>query len=131
MASKALKHFFDQVKKVKDCTERFFGNPTSGGRILLTDKRKDPENGLRIDAGEAFNGPNGGKLRNVYLQVNSKAKSQVLLNWVKKQRNKTHSNLARDALDLKARDQTAELARVIESLETQAKSNLLTGKNAG
>ena len=80
---------------------------------------KDAGFQLRIDAGHLD--PKTQRL-NVALQVFSQAKSPGLVDWVKK--NSAHANLATATFDTKARDQNAEMNRVMEELKEEAKKNV-------
>jgi hypothetical protein len=56
------------------------------------------------------------------LQVNARAKSPGLTDWLKK--NSTHGKLATATFNTKAEDKQAETLRVFEELKRQAKENL-------
>ncbi|KAF1964496.1 hypothetical protein BU23DRAFT_561891 [Bimuria novae-zelandiae CBS 107.79] len=116
--SKAIGAFVQKAKALSGSASKFTPGVADGNRILPS-KSKDAEFQCRIDAGRYD--PATQKL-NVVLQINSQAKSPALRDWARKR--STHDKLATEAFDTAAKDKTAELDRVLESLEAQAKSKL-------
>ena len=116
--SKAITNFFTKTKQNFDMAKKFGANMTAGSRIVPSQTaQKDAEYQLRIDAGEIVDGK-----RNVYLQVNSQAKSPGLKDWVRQ--NGTHTNLASATFDTTVADPEAESNRVLDELQKDAKDNI-------
>jgi hypothetical protein len=116
--SKAIGNFVQKAKSLSGAASKFTPGAAEGNRILPS-KSKDAEFQCRIDAGRYD--PATKKL-NVVLQINSQAKSPALRDWARKK--STHDKLATETFDTAAQDKTAELSRVLASLEAQAKNKL-------
>lgn len=116
--SKHLKSFSLKLKAFKGAAAKFNPACVQGHRIG-PNRTKDAEHQFRIDAGH-YNPLT--KLLNVILQVNSQTTSEALIKYLKK--NKAHGKLATEQFDTAAADQDAELVRVVESMEEQAKEKL-------
>lgn len=116
--SKALSTFVNKAKGIKNAPTKFTATAAEGSRIIPS-KNRDAEFQLRIDAGHYDEST---KKLNVVLQVNSQATSPALREWVKK--NSTHGQLATASFDTTAVDKDAELNKVLNSLQNQAKQKL-------
>lgn len=115
--SKALGNFVNKVQGIKNAPAKFTATAVEGSRIIPSQNR-DAEFQFRIDAGHYHEST---KNLNVVLQVNSQATSPALRDWVKK--NSTHSQLATAHFDTSADDKDAELDKVLNSLQIQAKQS--------
>jgi hypothetical protein len=92
---------------------------TPGSRIAPSrSKRNDTAHQLRIDAGELVDN----RWRNVYLQINSEATSNLLKKWLKS--NGSHGVAAQAQIDTQAKDPEAEAERVRDELQAQFEENL-------
>lgn len=116
--SKALGNFVNKVRDTKNASAKFTATAVEGSRIVPS-KTRDAEFQFRIDAGHYDAST---KKLNVVLQVNSQAKSPALRDWVNK--SSTHGKLATAPFDTSADDKDAELAKVLDSLQSQAKGKL-------
>ncbi|EFR05415.1 hypothetical protein MGYG_08427 [Nannizzia gypsea CBS 118893] len=117
--SRAVADFFKKARKEFNLAKKFRSIFSPGSRILPSRTSKnDTKFQLRIDAGELINN----RYRQLILQVNSQATTPGLRDWVKKYG--THAKLAEERFDTLAEDPEAEVERVVESLEGQAKTSL-------
>ncbi|KAK2797207.1 hypothetical protein FQN51_008730 [Onygenales sp. PD_10] len=117
--SRAVSDFFKNARKEFDLVKKFRSIFTAGSRILPSRTTKnDAKFQLRIDAGELINN----RYRKLILQVNTQATTPGLKDWIRK--NGTHAKLAEEQFDTLAGDQEAEVDRVVENLEEQAKKKL-------
>lgn len=117
--SKVLKQFEEAIFK-GGLYKKLFQKQTPGKRIAPAPaKDNDAKFQLRLDAGESIDG-----MKNVYLQVNSQAKSDSLAKFRKK--NGTDGNLASAQIDENTPPESQEeVARKWwEEMERQAKANL-------
>lgn len=120
--SGALKKFGERVAGDSKQTAKLFKETTAGSRVLPSRTvRNDAEYQCRIDMGEEIKDKPG--YYNVYLQVNSQAKSEGLRDWLKKN---PHGKLATAQINrnVPEKDQPEEGKRVISELLEQAKKNL-------
>lgn len=118
--SRSLKKFWTNWASTEKLLDKLVGRSlTPGARIIPANKGDDPKAELRIDAGEKV-----GDKQNVVLQVNSQAQSGALKDFVAKNGRGTHGRLATGSFDTKAEDPDAELSRLIEDLDAQARSKL-------
>lgn len=121
MAS-ALKKFGDKVINDSKQIAKLFKEATAGSRVLPSRTSKnDAEYQCRIDMGEEVKDKPG--YYNVYLQVNSQAKSEGLKDWLRKN---PHGKLATSQVNRNApEDERAEEGkRVVEQLIEQAKKKI-------
>ncbi|KAM5436727.1 hypothetical protein McanMca71_001842 [Microsporum canis] len=121
MAS-ALKKFGEKILGDSKQVAKLFREVTAGGRILPTRTNKnDAEYQCRIDMGEEIKDKPG--YYNVYLQVNTQAKSEGLKKWLRKN---PHGNLATTQINknVPESEQNNEGRRVIEDLVEKGKKNL-------
>ena len=116
--SKALSTFVNKVQGINNASVKFTATAVEGSRIVPS-KNRDAEFQFRIDAGRYDENT---KQLNIVLQVNSQATSPALRDWVKK--NSTHDKLATASFDTSADDKDAELNKVLNSLQNQAKQKL-------
>lgn len=118
--SRHIEQFFGRERNFSDFLAKMKKTLTPGRRIIPPQTAKhDQENQLRIDAGENIDGK-----QKVVLQVNSQATNQGLLDWMKKQPQKTHAKLATAYFDTHAKDTRSEAERVFQELESDAKSKV-------
>ncbi|EER38471.1 predicted protein [Histoplasma capsulatum H143] len=88
--SRALKAFGEKVSNNSKQLAKLFKEAAAGSRLLPSRTSKnDEEYQCRIDIGEEVKDNPG--YYNVYLQVNSQARSEGLKDWLKKN---PHGNLA-------------------------------------
>lgn len=121
MAS-GLKDFAKKVTRDTKQLAKLFKSTAAGGRILPTRTPKhDVEFQCRVDMGEEIQGKPG--FRNVYLQVNSQAKSPGLKNWLAKN---PHGKLATAEINMNTPEdeRDEEGARVINKLVEDGKNTL-------
>ncbi|EFE44529.1 hypothetical protein TRV_00665 [Trichophyton verrucosum HKI 0517] len=121
MAS-ALKKFGEKILGDSKQLKKLFKEITPGGRILPTrTSKKDAEYQCRLDMGEEITGKPG--YYNVYLQVNTQAKSEGLKNWLRKN---PHGNLATTQINKNVleSEQDNEGRRVVEDLIEMGRRNL-------
>lgn len=94
--SKALTTFGNKIVGDPKQLAKLFKVTSAGGRILPSQTSKnDAAYQCRLDMGEEVSGSPG--VRNVYLQVNSQAKSAGLKAWLAKN---PHGNLATGQINL-------------------------------
>ncbi|KAL8786281.1 MAG: hypothetical protein Q9213_002876 [Squamulea squamosa] len=103
--SKAIGIATSKMKNLTNATSKF--TPTAANGNLRLDGGHFDQKTKEID---------------VVMQVNSQAKSPALVNW--RNKNTTHAKLATEKFNTEAIDKEAELDRVLESLESQAKEKL-------
>lgn len=117
--SKVLKQFEEAIFK-GGLYKKLFQKQTPGKRIApIQAKDNDSRYQLRLDAGESKEGK-----KNVYLQVNSQAKSDALTKF--RQKKGTHANLASGLIDENTPvESQEEVARKFwEEMAKQARENL-------
>ncbi|RAL05585.1 uncharacterized protein BO80DRAFT_451202 [Aspergillus ibericus CBS 121593] len=120
--SSALKKFGEKVANDSKQITKLFKESAAGSRVLPSRTSKnDAEYQCRIDMGEEVKDKPG--YYNVYLQVNSQAKSEGLKDWLRKN---PHGKLAMAQVnrDAPEKEQSEEGKRVISELVEQAKKNL-------
>ncbi|KAF2429613.1 hypothetical protein EJ08DRAFT_661522 [Tothia fuscella] len=103
----------------KNGYKKLFKKQTSGKRIQpAQDKTNDADYQLRLDAGESIDGE-----KNVYLQVNTEAKNDVLKKFKKK--HGAHANLATGVIDENTpeADQKEVAKEFWSGLKEEAKGN--------
>ena len=120
--SKAITKFGDRVTSDPKLLGKLFKNTSAGSRLLPSQSEKnDAEFECRVDMGEELSDKPG--VRNVYLQVNSQAKSQALKNWLAKN---PHGNLATAQIDLNSpKEKQKEVGtEAMNTLVERGKENL-------
>lgn len=120
--SSALKKFGDKVIGDSKQVAKLFKDATAGSRILPSRTSKnDAEYQCRIDMGEEVKDKPG--YYNVYLQVNSQAKSEGLKDWLRKN---PHGKLATSQVNKNTpeNEQPVEGKRVVQALIEQAKKEI-------
>ncbi|PLN83760.1 hypothetical protein BDW42DRAFT_191980 [Aspergillus taichungensis] len=120
--SSALKKFGEKLANDSKQLAKLFKEFTAGSRILPSrTSENDGEYQCRIDMGEEVK-DNPGHY-NVYLQVNSQAKSEGLKDWLRKN---PHGKLATAQVDrnVPEKERAKEGKRVVADLIEQAKKNL-------
>ncbi|KAH3194028.1 hypothetical protein KXV64_005440 [Aspergillus fumigatus] len=118
----ALKKFGDKVINDSKQIAKLFKEATAGSRVLPSRTSKnDAEYQCRIDMGEEVKDKPG--YYNVYLQVNSQAKSEGLKDWLRKN---PHGKLATSQVNRNApeNERAEEGKRVVEQLIEQAKKKI-------
>ncbi len=117
--AKQIESFARGIASRWNLATKFAASHNAGSRIVPSkSKKNDQEFQLRIDAGELVDD----RYRNVYLQVNTEAKSPSLKKWLQKQG--SHAKLASSQYDTQAEDQDAEAQRVIDELVEKGKDSL-------
>jgi hypothetical protein len=118
----ALKKFGEKVTSDSKQVAKLFKESTAGSRILPSRTSKnDAEYQCRIDMGEEVKDQPG--CYNVYLQVNSQAKSDGLKDWLRKN---PHGKLATAQVNRNTPEdkRSEEGQRVVSELIEQAKKSL-------
>ncbi|KAK2763291.1 hypothetical protein FQN54_009927 [Arachnomyces sp. PD_36] len=120
--SRGLKKFGEKVTGDRKQLAKLFKDTSPGGRILPSrNHQNDQDYECRIDMGEEDKNKPG--YFNVYLQVNSQAKSQGLKDWLGKN---PHGNLATAQVNRNApeKERPDEGKRVVSELVEKGRKNL-------